>query len=284
MATVTLRWAGASDANSSTDYAVYTDGTTPGTMDGSALVTQDATSPYVSITTTLANSTTIDSNDTSLTVTSTTSLSNGTYVRDDEECILLGGLSGSTFASCTRGQGGTIADEHEPLSTITKLHESYAATVTWSTRHVRRFKVYAINGSSTSVAARIVAYNPTNPPDNAHCTVYGVIEDNAGNPVSGVVLTLEPGDGDNYLRPVGFTVANYTKSATTDADGYFEFSIPKTRAQRQHGSTSPDTWTLTVTTGGTPQIGGSDIDINAEEEITLATIPDKDYANYLECV
>src|SRR6185503_8511864 len=171
MPDVTLRWVGALDAvDATTKYKIQSDEAASGTF-VDVVASQDATTPFAPVTTTLSGA--IDDDDVALTFASAASYSNGDYVFLDKEMVLLAGKSSNTFATCTRGVGGTIRVSHLSGVTIYKAHESYTdTTVNYGTRYVVRYRVLRVQGSNNSVAAEIVAVNPPLPRSTSFCTLW----------------------------------------------------------------------------------------------------------------
>lgn len=269
MTTITLRWAAAEAAVSTTDYKIYSDEAVSGTF--VLVTTRDATnrgdgqySPYAT-----ALTTEIAKDATSITVDTATNFANGDYAFIDNELFLLGGKSGSTFSSCVGGQGETVKSSHLAGASIFKAHESYAATVTFAAnRHVIRFRIAQLDATVEAVPEEITAVSPTLPPTSNLCTVYGIVDD-AGTPVSGLTVEMIVNQADNYHPSTGEQFIRRTKQKVTDADGYWEFFVAR---DRDHAG--GDLYTITLS----PE--------NPIEKWVwgIRTIPDVDSVNVVECV
>lgn len=256
---ITLRWAGPSDATVNTDYKIYADKATSGSF---VLVeTVNATSPYASYTTTLDGA--IDSTTTTVVLDDATNFSATNYAVVDKELIYLGSKSTATFTSCTRNRGGTLPVAHDDAAVVAKAHESYLDEDVTFNRNVIRYRVIRSETAGDSVAAEFIAVNPTLPPTNNLCRVWGVI-DNMGTPVSGATATLTINDSDNLFSDTSELIAKKTQTDTTDDDGYFELLIPR-NISRSGG----DSFTLTIT--------GTDIDTYTK---TITTVGDLDHVNF----
>lgn len=260
---ITLRWAGATDADSDTDYVIKSDLTTSGTFVDVA--TQDATSPYDPDSTTLNGA--LTDADTTIVLTDGTDFSGADYIVIDGELILLGTKSTHTFTSCVRGQGSAIPAAHLTGATVYAAHESYTdSAVDFGTRNVIRYRVLRRESGIDSVGAELIAVSPTAPPTTNLCTVWGIVADVQGNPISGDTVTLTTDASGDYHLDTGEMLKLEPESTTTDTDGYFEFFMPRDA----YRSGTPD-YTIVVSSGET-----------GAQTWTVATVPDQDSINYLE--
>ena len=260
---ITLYWAGPSDADANTDYRIESDKGTSGTF--ATVATVDATSPYASYTTTLDMADGLTATAVSLTVDDATNFADDDYVVIDRELILLGGKSSETFSTCTRNRGGTMPVAHADAATVANAHETYTdSAVNFGSRHCIRYRVIRVESSGESVAAEFLAVNPTLPPTNNLCRIWGVL-DNMSAPVSGVTVSLAIADSDNYHTDTSEVIRKATQTATTDNDGYFELLIPR-NISRAGG----DNFTLTIDPGN-----------SGEYARTITTVSDTDSVNFL---
>lgn len=251
---VPLKWVGALDAvDATTKYKITTDKTTSGTF-ATLVASQDATTPFAPVSTTLNG--TITATATVVILTSGASFAAGEYVVIDKEMIKLGTKSTNTFGDatlpCTRGIGGTVPQAHTTGVTVYKAHESYTdAAVDFVTlvRNVIRYRVIRVQGSSEAVAAEITAIYSTAPPTNNLCAVWGIAQDMQGNPKSGIIVQATIGEADNYHPDTGEVIYAETETDTTDDDGYWQILLPKD-AYRIGGGTI----TITIDPQGTGQI------------------------------
>lgn len=264
MTDVVLRWAGAGDADATTDYKIYSNVAAFNAFP--LLITRDATTPYAPVSTTLVAA--IVAGATSLTVASDTNLANGDYVVIEREMFLLGGKSGTVFAASVGGQGGTIKRDHAAGASIYKAHETYTVTgVAFGSRKVVRYRIATLQGSVERVPSEFTAVNPTLPATNNLTTVWGILQDVQGNPQSGIAIQMVINDWDNYQPGTSESLHKDTETYTTDNDGYFEFFLP-----RDADHVGGDKFVLTL-----------DTDARPAREFNINTIPDVDTINYLEC-
>lgn len=256
---ITLRWAGPSDATVNTDYKIQADKATSGSFQ--LVETVNAASPYASYTTTLNG--TIDSTTTTIVLDDATNFADGDYVLIDKELILLDGKSSNTFSSCTRNRGGTLPVAHDDEAVVAEAHESYLDEDVTFNRNVIRYRVIRSETAGDSVAAEFIAVNPTLPPTNNLCRVWGVLDD-VGAPFAGATVTLKINDSDNLHTDTSELLVRKTQTDTTDADGYFELLIPRNIARA-----GGDSYTLTVT--------GTGIE---DYEKTITSVGDYDHVNF----
>lgn len=268
MATVTVHWMAAANADVNSDYKIYHDLAASGTFVLAA--TQDATESstgiYTPPATTLVAAIGVD--DESLELTDATAFADDDIIWIDREAILAGGKSGAVFGSCGRGQGSTVRREHAASAAVYKAHESKEFTSwDWGSRKAVRFRISHLTSAGESVAAEAIAVNPTMPPTNNLATIWGLLTDIQGNPKSGRKITLRIAQSDNYHYTTHETFLNETEEATTDADGYWEFFIP-----RDIDHAGGDRYTLTL-----------DADSPATLfEWNIATVRDDNVVKYVE--
>ena len=221
---IPLRWVGALDADSNTNYVIESDGSATGSF--AQIVSQDATSPYVPVTGALQGN--IAAGATSLTMADATNFANNDYVVIDREMFKLGGKSGNSFNSVVGGQGNTIKSAHSNNTPIHKAHETYThAGVSFGQRKCIRYHVIREQGSDHSLAQEILAVNPTLPAVNNLSAIWMVIQDAQGNPQVNVPVTMilstvgnfDPGTAEFFYRDY--------EPVVTDEDGYFQFFFPR---------------------------------------------------------
>lgn len=264
MPTVTLRWRGSTDAVSGDAYKIETDLSVSGTF-ATLVASQAATSPYDPNATTLSGALTASA--TSLTLADATDFVDGDYILVDREMILLAGKSGSTFSGVTRGVGGTLPIAHADGATVYEAHESYSWSPSFGSRNLFRARIIFIDASESnaeSVAAEVAVISPTAPPTNNLVTVFGILTDSQGGPVSGATVQIVLSEGGAYSQDSGETLRVETESTTTDADGYWELYTPPTAAFQ-----GAVTRTLTVDVGG-----------SSPEVATLGTVPEVTSIHY----
>jgi hypothetical protein len=258
--TVDLYWVAPSDATASTNYKIQSDETASGTFVDVA--TQGATdrgdasyAPYTAI---LSGALTAGA--TAVVMDDATNFADGDYVMIDRELFLLGGKSGNTFSDCTPGVGGTAQRPHDDGVTIYAAHEHYQDAPTFASgRHVIRYHIIRVESGVESVAAEMLAVNPTLPPTNNLTTVWGVL-DLSGSPQANITVRLVIGDGDNYMASTSEMLYKKIQTETTDTDGYFEFAIP-----RDVDRVGGDAYTLTIDPGG-----------EGDEAFTITSVPNVD--------
>lgn len=263
--TVTIRWPGPSDADSNTDYRVESDEGTPGTF-VTLVANQNATSPYASVGTTLAEA--IEAGATTATFADASNFSDGDYAVFDRELFLLDGKNSNVFEEILGGQGNTTKQAHAASAPVFKAHESYTDDPDWTGRHVITYRVIRIQGSDESIATEAVAVNPTLPPTTNLTTLWGILEW-FGERQSGKTVTLTILDGDNYLAGTTEQLYKKVKSTTTTAEGYWEITGVPRDIERIGG----DQFQLVIDSGG-----------EAPQTHTLRQIPDKPAVNIWECV
>lgn len=259
---VTLRWAGAADADATTDYRIESDEAASGVY--VAVATQDAAAPYAPVTTTLALS--LSETATTVELADGTDFAADSYINVGREMIKLGVKDTDTYSDCTRGVAGTLPAAHSLGAAVTAAHESYTDSPDFGSRHVIRYKVIRTQGLQESIAALAVAVYPGAPPDTAHCTVYGILVDSQGDIKSGVPVQLSVAAAGNYSIGAGFLHHRETESATTDNDGYFEFYLPKDADEEGDAG-----YTITVAP-----------DTTATLAWPIPSVPDVDHINFLE--
>lgn len=266
MPSYTIRWVAALDATSTTQYNVYSDEATSGTfaLESSVAATDRGDGSYTPYQTTLSGS--ISATAVSLIFDSATNFANNEYVSIEGEIVRLGGKSGSTFASCARGIGGSVRVAHASGVAIYKAHESAAVTIaSFGSRNVVRVRVMRSQDATESVAAEAAVVNPTKPPTNEYATLYGVLKSAQGAPVVGeTVLMLLEASGA-YQIASGDMLYKREESDTTDVDGYFQFFVPRT------GKTENDKIvTLTIGSGDGKLVW------------VIESVPDQDFINFIE--
>lgn len=261
---ITLWWRAYGSADANTDYKIYSDKATSGTM--VLLTTEDAADRgdgnYYPYTSTLAAD--IAKGATSIDFTGVTGFNDGDRVKIEGETFVVDGLSGTTFGDCTPGADNTLQYKHDAAATIYQMHETYTdSAVDFGSRHAIRYQVVVALAGGDLVAAECVAVNPTPPPTNDFCTVWGILDSTQGSSVVGNTVTLQIADGDNYNPRTAETYETGTISTTTDGDGYWELFFPRDVAH----------------------LGGDVLRLTVNgENISIASIPDQDTICYLELV
>ena len=259
---VTLWWRAYGSADANTDYKIYSDKAVSGTM--VLLTTANAADRgdgnYYPYTSTLAND--IAKGATSIELTGVTGWANGDRAKIDGETFIFDGLSSNTFGSCTPGADHTLSYAHTAGTTVYQMHETYTdSAVDFGSRQAIRYRVVVSLASGDLVAAECVAVNPTPPPTNDFCTVWGILDSTQGGPVEGNQITLQIRDGDNYNPRTAETYETGTITTTTDADGYWELFVPRDVAHL-----GGDVLTLTIN----------------GKSISISSVPDQDTICYLE--
>jgi hypothetical protein len=266
MTTYTVRWVAATDATIATDYKVYSDKATSGVfvLDGTVNATDRGDGSYTPYATTLGAI--LNDISTSVTLSDAANFADGDYISVEGEMILLNGKSGSQFNTCTRGVGGSVVVSHANGVAIYKSHESGSVEViTWGTRKVVSVRVARLDSGVESVSTESVIVNPTPPPNNGYTTLYGILRSTQGNPLSGITVTMDIEASGPYFTSSGAVIYYQQATSTTDADGYFQFFVP-----RDSKTQNDKTISIKVGTGG------------AMIDWTVSTIPDVDYINFLE--
>lgn len=264
---ITLYWAGPSDADTNTDYRIESDKGTSGTF--ATVATVDATSPYASYTTTLNEADGLTASAVSVTLDDASNFADDDLMLIEKELVLAGGKATNTFATSTRGYGGTAPVAHADATTVANAHETYTdSAVDFGSRNAIRYRVIRVESTGESVAAEFVAVNPTLPPTNNLCRIWGLLDDisnGTSDPASGVTVTLAISDSDNYHTDTSEVIRKKTQTTTTDDDGYFQLLIPR-NISRAGG----DSFTLTIDPGA-----------SGEYARTITTVGDVDHVNFL---
>lgn len=265
----TLRWAGPSDATADDDYLVYADMTTANVFE--LIVTQAATTPYVSPTTTLADD--IEADAVSIPLTSAADFADDDYAMIGREPVLLDGKSTNTFAACTRAAGKGLAEAHLTGTVVTLLHESYAHTgVVWNAgRSLIRYRVVRrdVNGED-SVAAEALAFNLPKPDNTDYIIIFVPVVDTKGDPVADVAVSLIIADEDNITLQ-GEMIYAQKETKTTAADGMVYFEVAKDSIHR-----GGDKFVITIGEGTPAEVKREFLDVpdlsDAENLLAVGTV------------
>lgn len=269
MTTVTLRWVAAADADVDTDYRIEYNDAAPDEWD--VLITRNSTDrgdgSYTPYSTTLASNLAADG--TTVTLTSGTNFSEGDYVSiGKNEMVLLGSKVGAVFSNCTRGIGGSLPVAHLSGDEVAKAHETYTHSGYSfpADRYVIRYRAIRVQGSDQGLAVELTAVNPPVPHSSQLCCVYGLIEDANGNPVSGVQVSLDLDENDNFGPDSGDQVYGIPVTTTSDDDGFW-YHFVRRDVMRSGGGV----YTLTIAPGS-----------EGELSWTIGTVPDADAVHFLE--
>lgn len=255
---ITIRWRGALDADSSTTYKIQADKATSGSF-STVVAAQASTSPYVPVSSTLNGA--ITATGTTIILADGSGFATGDYVQIDRETVRLGTKSTNTFTGSTRGIGASIPQAHSDQVAVYKVHESYLdAAVDFSTRKLIRYKVIRIQSGVESVAAEVLVANPTAPPSTDFCTVWGVYQDLTNDVQTSVSVTMDIAGVSDYIFSSGELIKQAQETTSTDNDGYWQFSVPKSVARTTNAAI-----TITVNPG------------SAQKVYTLTTVPDQDF-------
>lgn len=266
---VILRWPGPAHATSGSSYVIKSDVATPGTFVAVSGSPQTATTPYASVSTTLTEAMT--ATQTSLIVASAASFANGDYAVIDKELMLLNGESGTTYTTVTRMLGGTRAAAHLLGVSMYKAHETKTLTAVdfgsgVTLRHVIRYRISHSLAGVEDTPAEYLAVWPSAPPTNNLATLWDVITDIQGNIKAGMTVQLRIDQTDDYHAGTPESLYSEIETTITDADGYFEFFIP--RGIDHLGGAG---FTLIVDPTG---------DANSKRERTITTVPNTDWVNF----
>lgn len=268
MPDITIRWAGAADADANTDYRVEVNSAAAGIGEGAwatLVANQAATSPYVAPATTLA--TPITDSETTIVLTDATDFVEGDYVEIVGEVIILGAKAGSTFTGCSRAAGESLPIAHTGAA-VTLLHESYVDNdrVFPEGRYALRYRVVRVEADGESVAAMALAVSPPAPPSTSHICVWGICEMLDGTPHALVTIAVTYNDNDNYGQDRGEHLSRHPAGTTSDEDGFWSIPLRKDR-YRQGGGV----FTITLAPGQVEEL-----------EWVVGTLPDRPAINFLE--
>lgn len=262
---VTIRFRGALDADSDTDYQLFADKTTPGTF-AQVGTDQDATSPFAPVSTTLNGALT----DTATTVTLTdgAAFAEGDIVMVGREPILLGAQATNIFTNCVRGWGGVaVPVAHPTLTPVYKMHESFTdPAVNFGSRHVIRYQVRRKQGAEVSVVTEVLMVQPSPPDTSDWCMVWGVMQDWSDDPQDVLNGIFTIGDVGAFIVATGETNIKQNETFQSDPDGYFEIQVPRSIALLGGG-------TLEITIPST----------GATYTRNITTVPDADSCHWARC-
>lgn len=164
MTAITVRWAGPSDANSSSTYKV--ERTTDNVNWTTLAATQAATSPYVSDSTTLASNATYGA--ATISLTSATAFGTTGYMWLDDALIEWTGKTSNDLTGCVWHSGYGI---YASGSTVYEAHESYADTATITLNAVLYRVTHTDAAGRASAPTYIWYYAPPVPASSQHCVV-----------------------------------------------------------------------------------------------------------------
>lgn len=164
MTSITLRWAGPSDAASGSVYKI--ERTTDNMTWTTVAAAQAASAPYVAVSTTLSSNASYGSGTISL--TSATSFGTTGYMWLDDALVQWTGKTSNDLTGCVWHSGyGTYASG----STVYVAHESYADTATITLNAVL-YKVTHVDPSARESAPTYIwYYSPPAPASSKHCVV-----------------------------------------------------------------------------------------------------------------
>ena len=280
ISSITLHWQAASDADSATDYQIWLDDVAAGEYRLAATV--DATEQpgasgvYVPAATALAAALARSSDPTTVSLPAGTedSFPANTAIVVDKEIILLGALSTgtpNTYANCSRGLGATLPEAHADGATVYGAHESTTlAGIDFGSRHLLRARCVQVEGSNTADPALSTIVLPTPPPDANHATIWGIVPDQQGNAQAGLAVSLTLSAATPiYIGSTGEVLFPEEETTETDADGYFEFFVPRAIALNADLNAA-----LTISRTGAAN--------SISFEIT--TVPNKREVHFRECL
>jgi hypothetical protein len=263
MASVTVRWAGPADATSGSTYKIER------TLDNASWSTlaaaQAATSPYVSVSNTLASNAAFGA--ATITLTSGASFGNSGYLWLDDALVEWVGKSTNDLTGCIWHSGyGTYASG----STVYVAHESYADTVTISLNAVV-YRITHIDAASNESAPTYIWYfSPPAPASADHCVVVvNVLTDLGMAAQAGITVTgnlaADTSFGDKQGAHLDAQQSS-VRSVQTNAFGLAHFHCWKSsRRTPVTGTDAPYTFVLNSTDAAT------------KLTVTVGTIPDQDW-------
>ena len=260
--TIVLRWAGPADATSGSTYRVERtlDWSTWSELAGG----QAATSPYVSLSATLAGQATYG--DTGLTLNAN-SLSASGYGWLDDALIQWTGKSGANLTGVTWHSGyGTYAIG----STLAEAHESYTDAGVTPTNAAVVYRITHIDSASLESPATYCWYfYPEIPESRDHCVVVVVVGADLGVAVQSSVNVQAYLTSDDQFAEIGGSHLDQNRltvnTVTTNDLGIAQFQCWKSSARAAKGGGAAASYTFVLNTAAAPLT------------VVAATIPDRDW-------
>lgn len=263
---ITLRWAGPGDAASGSRYKIeraLTDWATWSTL----AAAQAATSPYASLTATLAAD--ADYGDVGLTLNAN-SLSAAGYGWLDDALVQWTGKSGSNLTGVTWHSG---YGSYPAGSTLYEAHESYTDSgVDPSTCSAVVYRISHIDPSDReSPPAYCWYYYPDVPASKDHCVVIVAVGLDLGMGVrDGVTVTCGLATDDQFADLGGAQLdkdqSGAANSQTTNELGLAFFHCWKSSARGGKGGAADAAYTFVLDAGSAYSLA-----------VTVATVPDRDW-------
>jgi hypothetical protein len=259
--TITVRWAGPSDATSGSAYRVER------SLDmatwSELAAAQAATSPYVSVTGTLNGAATYGS---TTIVMNANSLSSSGYGWLDDALIQWTGKSGDNLTGVTWHSGyGSYASG----STIHQAHESYTDSTTPTDAAVVYRITHIDSASRESPPTYCWYYYPDAPASRDHCVVLATIGADLGVDAQAGVSVRCYLSTDDQFASIGGSHLDAdvlpANTATTNDLGIAQFQCWKSSARAAKGGGAASSYTFVLNTANGPLT------------VTAATIPDRDW-------
>ena len=262
---ITLRWAGPGDAASGSAYRIER------TLDwqtwSELAAAQAATSPYASLTATLAAEASFG--DTGISLNSN-SLSSSGYGWLDDALVQWTGKSGANLTGVTWHSG---SGTYPSATTLYEAHESYTDSgVDPSDNDAVVYRITHTDAASrVSPPAYCWYYYPAAPASKDHCVVIVAIGGDLGVTVrSGVTVTCELASDDQFADIGGTHLdaeqSGSANSQTTNDLGLAFFQCWKSSARGGKGGGADAAYTFVLDSGAAGAL-----------TVTAASIPDRDW-------
>jgi hypothetical protein len=260
---VTIRWAGPSDATVDSTYKIEH------TLDNSAwstlAATQAATSPYVSVSSTLNGN--FAYGVATVTVVNGTSFSNAGYGWLDDALIQWTGKSTHDLTGVTWHSGyGTYATG----STLYEAHEDYTDSGITPSLKAVLYRITHTNAAGNDSAPTYLWYfYPPLPESSDHCVVIAALATDLGVAVqSSINITANMADDTQFSDYAGLQLDMSAAAGRTAATNAFGLAFFQCWKSARRGSLAGVDAAYSFVLAGA---GGIDL------TITAATIPDRDW-------
>jgi hypothetical protein len=262
MTTITIRWAGPSDAAITSTYKIER---TVNNVDWTSLAaTQASTAPYVSVSNTLSGN--VDYAATTIDLVSGTSISSAGYGWLDDALVQWTGKSTNQLTGVTWHSGyGTYATG----TRLYEAHESYADSATIGLNAVLYRITHTNAAGDISAPTYLWFYSPPTPASSNHCVVITNIATDLGVEArSGLGVTATLATDTEFSTAAGSHLDKAmaaTKTATTNAFGLAFHHCWKNSA-RAPVTGSDAAYTFVLDSASTDKL-----------TVSVSTIPDRDW-------
>lgn len=259
MTTIVVRWAGPADATDASTYKIE------GTVDNSSWTLLDAaqaaTSPYASVSNTLAGNTAYGA--TSVILTSGAAFSSTGYGYIEDAMIQWTGKSTHTLTGVTWKSGsGTYALG----TTVVEAHESFSDTATIGLNAVL-YRITHILGGVSAAPTYVWYFAPPAPASAEHCVVIAAVATDLGfDPQEAIQVSCYLATNDQVSDVASLQLlaneVTAVNAQTTDAFGLAFFQCWRNSARHKIAAATDAAYTFTI---------------DGTITVTAATIPDRDW-------